>query len=106
MTEWNYGELLKAGVHIYEYIPGFVHAKLCLNDTSGFIGTVNMDFRSFYLHYECGVWFCESDVYEEVYGDYLETLKQCREITLEEWTNRPFKNKVRQLFLQSVKSQF
>lgn len=106
LTEWNYGELLKAGVHIYEYIPGFVHAKLCLNDTSGFIGTVNMDFRSFYLHYECGVWFCESDIYEDVHEDYLNTLKQCREITLEEWIKRPFKNKIRQLFLQSVKSQF
>ena len=65
-----------------------------------------MDFRSFYLHYECGVWFCEADVYEEVYEDYLETLKQCREITLDEWINRPLKNKIRQLFLQSVKSQF
>ncbi len=106
LTEWNYGELLKAGVRIYEYIPGFVHAKLCLNDTSGFVGTVNMDFRSFYLHYECGVWFCESDVYKEIYEDYYQTLKQCKEITLDEWINRPLKDKIRQMILQGVKSQF
>jgi len=55
LTEYNYGPLLKAGVRIFEYTPGFVHAKLCVNDTSGFIGTVNMDYRSFYLHYECFV---------------------------------------------------
>lgn len=106
LTEWNYGELLKAGVRIFEYTPGFVHAKMCLNDTGGFIGTVNMDFRSFYLHYECGVWFCEAPVYEEIYKDYNETLTKCREITLEEWNSRPFSVRLRQMILQSLKSQF
>lgn len=106
LTEWNYGALLKAGVHIYEYTPGFVHAKLCINDTSGFVGTVNMDFRSFYLHYECGVWFCESDVRDAVYQDFKETLKHCEEITIEQWEKRSLGVKVRQMVLQSFKSQF
>lgn len=106
LTEWNYGALLKAGVHIYEYTPGFVHAKLCINDTSGFVGTVNMDFRSFYLHYECGVWFGESEIRKRVYQDFEETLKLCREITREEWETRPWHVRFRQMVLQSFKSQF
>lgn len=82
LTEWNYGALLKAGVHIYEYTPGFIYAKTCINDTSGIIGTVNMDFRSFYLHYECGVWFANSHVREQIHEDFCQTLTECREITL------------------------
>lgn len=106
LTEWNYGVLLEAGVHIYEYLPGFVHAKICINDTSGFVGTVNMDFRSFYLHYECGVWFCNSTVREEIYRDFQNTLEKCKEITLEEWKKRPVFVKIHQLILQNFKSQF
>lgn len=106
LTEWNYGTLLKAGVRIFEYTPGFVHAKVCLNDTSVFVGTVNMDFRSFYLHYECGVWFCDSTVYEQIYKDFENTLERCKEITREAWENRKLRVKIAQLFLQSFKSQF
>lgn len=105
VTEWHYGSLLKAGVQIYEYKPGFVHAKLCMNDTSGFIGTVNMDFRSFYLHYECGVWFSNSKVMEQIRNDFYETLEACKEITIEAWEKRPFFIKVQQLLLLSFKSQ-
>ena len=105
VTEWHYGSLLKNGVHIYEYQPGFVHAKLCLNDTSGFVGTVNMDFRSFYLHYECGVWFCNTKAMEQIRNDFYETLEECREITLEAWMKRPFYIKIQQLLLLSFKSQ-
>lgn len=105
VTEWHYGSLLKNGVQIYEYQPGFVHAKLCLNDTSGFVGTVNMDFRSFYLHYECGVWFCNTKAMEQIRNDFYETLEECREITLEEWKKRPFYIKIQQLLLLSFRSQ-
>lgn len=106
LTEYNYGPLLKAGVHIYEYTPGFVHAKLCINDTGGFIGTVNMDYRSFYLHYECGVWFCNAKIKNDVRADFYDTLKKCREVTWEEWKNRPKYIKAKQMMLQSFKSQF
>jgi len=106
LTEWHYGALLEAGVHIYEYTPGFVHAKVCMNDNSCFVGTVNMDYRSFYLHYECGVWFADSAAWEAVYCDFQDTLDKCREVTLDEWRNRPVIVKGKQLFLQSFKSQF
>ena len=52
----NYGNLMEAGVHIYEYKPGFIHAKNVISDDECAIcGTINTDYRSFYLHYECGV---------------------------------------------------
>ncbi len=105
-TEWTYGALLKEGVHIYEYTPGFVHAKMCINETSGFLGTVNMDFRSFYMHYECGVWFCDSVIRDRIYDDFNKTFQECREITLEDWKKRPFYRKVVQLMLQPFKCQF
>lgn len=106
LTEWNYGALLKSGVQIFEYQPGFVHAKLCINETSGFVGTVNMDFRSFYLHYECGVWFYKAKVMEQIRNDFYETLAECKEVTLDKWENRPFYVKMQQTILLSLKSQF
>ena len=105
-TEWTYGSLLKEGVHIYEYKPGFVHAKMCMNESSGFLGTINMDFRSFYMHYECGVWFCDSVIREQMYEDFYRTLEACEEITLETWKKRPFYRKAIQLLLQPFKCQF
>lgn len=55
LTRSYYAALLRAGVRIYEYTPGFVHAKSYLaDDTVGVVGTINMDFRSLYLHFECG----------------------------------------------------
>lgn len=61
VTRANYRSLLKNGVKIYEYTPGFVHAKTMVTDDKlAVIGTINLDFRSYYLHYECGVWMYES----------------------------------------------
>ena len=64
-----------------------------------------MDFRSFYLHYECGVWFCNTKAMEQIRNDFYETLEECREITLEAWMKRPFYIKIQQLLLLSFKSQ-
>lgn len=106
MTEENYGNLLKAGVRIYEYKPGFIYAKLCLNDDSCKIGTVNMDFRSFYLHYECGTMIYHKDTREKVCQDFLETLGNSREITYGEWAARPWYRKLIQMFLKVVQCHF
>jgi cardiolipin synthase len=60
VTRSNYRDLIEAGVKIYEYTPGFVHSKtFVVDDKMAIVGTVNMDYRSYYLHYECGVWFCD-----------------------------------------------
>ncbi len=58
-----YPELLEAGVHIYEYTPGFVHSKVVEADGNiAAVGTINLDFRSLYLHYECACLIFENDV--------------------------------------------
>ena len=84
LTEFNYGSLLKAGVRIYEYEPGFIYAKLCLNDHSCKIGTVNMDFRSFYLHYECGTMIYDERLHEKMHKDFIDTLAKSREISYDQ----------------------
>ena len=85
MTQSFFRPLLEAGVRIYTYTPGFLHAKACLiDDEIGMLGTVNLDYRSLYLHFECGVWMFNSGVIYEIKDDYLQTLEQCDEVTLEE----------------------
>ena len=99
LTNYNYGRLLEAGVRIYEYTPGFIHAKTIITEDSGIVGTVNMDYRSFYLHYECGVWICDKDTVDIIRTDLLRTIEQCHEVTYEEWKNRPFLLKSYQMIL-------
>ena len=80
-----YPELIEAGVKIYEYTPGFVHAKVFVSDDeTAVVGTINLDFRSLYLHFECGVWIHKNPVVDAIEEDFLETLKKCRQVTLED----------------------
>lgn len=104
LTNYNYGRLLKAGARIYEYTPGFIHAKMIVNESSAIVGTINMDYRSFYLHYECGAWMCSKDVVYDVKNDILNTIKVSEEITYEEWKNRPLRTKIYQSFLSLFKT--
>ena len=83
MTRANYLALLRGGVRIFEYTPGFVHSKLFLaDDESVAVGTVNLDFRSLYLHFEDGVWLYRTDCIPDVRADFDATFPLCREITL------------------------
>lgn len=85
VTRSNYIPLLKAGVRIFEYTPGFIHSKMFVSDDNiALCGTINMDFRSYYLHYECGTLIAYDKEIEKMRDDYLETLKLSKEITLEE----------------------
>lgn len=88
VTRSNYKDLIKAGVKIYEYTPGFVHGKtFVVDDKMAIVGTVNMDYRSYYLHYECGVWFYRSKVVMDVKQDYIQTIAKSHQISLEECKN-------------------
>ncbi len=78
-----YEELLKAGVKIYEYTPGFIHSKMFISDDkTAIVGTINLDYRSLSLHYECGVWLYRNSVISDIKKDFLETQIKCQEITL------------------------
>lgn len=80
-----YKELLLAGVKIYEYIPGFVHAKGMVADGRfAVVGSSNFDFRSFYLHYECGLLMYRNSAIGEVEQDMQKTLSRCKEVILED----------------------
>lgn len=81
LTRSYYPSLLRAGVRIYEYSPGFLHAKsyVC-DDETAVVGTINMDFRSLYLHFECGTLFYRNSIVADLKRDCLETIGQSREI--------------------------
>lgn len=92
VTRSNYEVLLDSGVKIFEYTPGFVHAKMFVcDDKYATIGTVNLDYRSLYLHYECGVWLAHSKSVVEIRDDIMETLDVCEQIPEDFSKNTPFK---------------
>lgn len=81
-TKGHYKKLITSGVRLFEYTPGFIHAKTFIcDDIYATVGTVNLDFRSLYLHFECGVWFYRSPVIGDIKADYENTLEQCCEVT-------------------------
>ena len=83
-TRSYYRELISAGVKIYEYSKGFIHAKTFVSDdNTATVGTTNLDFRSLYLHFECGAVLYNSSEIIAIKDDYLETLKSCEQITAE-----------------------
>lgn len=82
--------LLEKGVKIYEYTPGFVHAKeFVSDDIRGTVGSVNLDYRSLYLHFECGMYVYNNDCISDIEADFEETLEQCQEITIEDCDRYP-----------------
>lgn len=91
VTRAYYKKLTKLGVKIYEYTPGFIHAKNFVSDDSvAVVGTINLDFRSLYLHFECATWMYKTDCVLDVKVDYLKTLEECQEITYEDCLNVNF----------------
>lgn len=84
-TRSFYRELIYGGVKIYEYSKGFMHSKIFVSDDQiATVGTTNLDFRSLYLHFECGVWMYNSKAVLQIKKDYFDTLNECSQITLEE----------------------
>ena len=85
VTRANYGALIESGVRIFEYTPGFIHSKMFVaDDRFGVVGTINLDFRSLFLHFECGVWLCGCRSIAAMRDDFLSTLKECGEVTRSE----------------------
>ena len=80
-TRSYYRELIRAGVKVYEYTNGFIHAKSFVSDdVIATVGTTNLDFRSLYLHFECGAWMYGSRAVMQVKQDFLDTLPICQRI--------------------------
>ena len=84
-----YKELIEGGVQIYEYAPGFVHAKVFVSDDdTATVGSINLDFRSLYLHFENGVFIYDSPEVQKVEEDFQNTLAKCHKVTVTEVRNR------------------
>lgn len=81
-----YPELIQAGVKIYEYTPGFVHAKVFTSDDKkAVVGTINLDFRSLYLHFECATFFYNVPTISSIEEDFQLTLTKCKQITMDDY---------------------
>ncbi len=84
LAKSHYRSLLESGVKIYEYTPGFVHAKLFVSDDCrAVVGTINLDYRSLYHHFECAAYLYRTDCVADIEADFGKTLEQCREVTEE-----------------------
>lgn len=82
LTRSYYHQLVKSGVRIYEFTPGFLHAKQCICDNvTAVVGTINLDYRSLYFHFENAVFLADCKAIHDVKTDFDQTLTRCREVT-------------------------
>ena len=101
MTRAHYKTLLETGCEIYEFSEGFNHAKQIISDDKfAFLGTVNMDYRSLFLHNECGAVIVESDEILKMKEDFLDCCNRSKLVTLESWNNRNVFSKIMAFILR------
>lgn len=95
MTQANYTSLIESGVEIFEFVPGFIHTKMIISDdATAIVGTCNFDYRSFYLHFENGVWMYKSKAVIQARDSFLNSLAQSEKISLESCENIRFGRRV------------
>ncbi len=101
VTRSYYKCLLEAGVRIYEYTPGFIHSKLFVSDDEvATVGSVNVDYRSFYFHFECGAWLCGNGAVADVKGHVERLFEQSEELTLRDVRSWKLCERVKQSVLR------
>ena len=84
LAKTHYRSLISSGVRIYEYTPGFVHAKVFVSDDKkAVVGTINLDYRSLYHHFECATYMYKTSCISEIERDFQDTMAKCREVTPE-----------------------
>lgn len=93
----NVEDLLTAGVKIYKYQKGFIHAKILLADgTTASVGTANLDIRSFQINFEANAFIYDSEIVERMEKDFLEDIEESKEVTLEDYLKRPLHDKIKE----------
>lgn len=99
VTRSYYSELLDSGIKIYEYIPGFLHAKCFLcDDEVATVGAINLDYRSLYTHFENGCYFYQGNIIKTIKDDFNKTLEDSREVILVD-LKKNFFERIIQIFL-------
>lgn len=85
LTRSNYAPLIHGGVRVYEFTPGFIHSKcFVVDDVYAAVGTINLDYRSLYLHFECGAFMYRTKAVLQVKEDTLKTFAESKEVTQQE----------------------
>lgn len=103
LAKTHYKSLLESGVNIFEYTPGFVHAKVCVSDDiNAVVGTINFDYRSLYHHFECATYMSGVGCIDEIERDFQETVKKCRKVTFETVKEEKLMVKLQGIMLKAV----
>ena len=107
LAKTHYKGLTNAGVKIYEYTPGFVHSKVFVcDDEKAVVGTINLDYRSLYHHFECAAYMYRTGCITDIEEDFNETLKKCSEVTPETIKKERFYYKITGQILKFVAPLF
>lgn len=95
VAECYFGELMNHGVKIFNYEPGFLHGKSVMADReAAFVGSVNMDYRSFQLHFECGTVFYGTPAIETLLEDMDDIVAHSHQLIYEEWSHRAWYRRI------------
>jgi len=95
LAKTYYPALLEAGVRIYEYTPGFVHAKVFVTDgDTAVVGTINLDYRSLYHHFECAAYMYKTACISEIEADFQKTMTRCERVTREKLKTEPLRRRL------------
>ena len=95
LAKAHYKRLNESGVKIYEYTPGFVHAKVVLSDdVKAVVGTINFDYRSLYHHFECGAYMYQTTCLPDIKADFEDMFPKCKVVTEETIRHEKLKYKI------------
>ena len=95
LAKTYYPALMEAGVRIYEYTPGFVHAKVFVaDDHTAVVGTINLDYRSLYHHFECAAYMYKTACIADIERDFQMTLRRCERVTKERLKREPLRRRI------------
>ena len=98
MTRSNYANLIKDGVNIYEYKPGFIHAKMFLSDDKyATVGSINLDYRSLVHHFECGCYMYKVDALKNIKTDFNEIFDKSIKIDIKDTKYKGFKKLIAEI---------
>jgi cardiolipin synthase len=103
LAKTHYASLLDSGVKIYEYTPGFVHAKVFVSDSrEAVVGTINLDYRSLYHHFECATYLYQTSCIADIAEDFVATLAKCRTVTKETVRQEKLSRKLAGFVLKTI----
>ncbi len=103
LAEDHYSDLISSGVKIYTYTPGFIHAKVFLSDNKiATVGTINLDYRSLYLHFECGLLMYDTECISDIFTDFKKTFANSHLITPQDIKKRSIFSRISSFFLKAA----